>query len=169
MTLSKPVTYGIAVALASILWLLGIFFTDSQFTKLGMYSFLISLLFMFPALYLAIKDKRDREQGGVISLGTCIRTGMTASVVCAMLMGLFYYIYFRFIDHGVVPFYLKEAAAAAGSDPKYDPHEMETAIRSMFSPFRQATMAIIRYLVAGFLFSFICSTFLVRHPSEDMN
>jgi|GEM_PF-4489360 len=165
----KTVKYGIVIAGVNIVWILSIYYSHNQFTRVGLYSFLISLLFFFPVLFKAIKDKRDNELNGFMTLNTCMKTGMTVTIVCAMIMAVFYYVYFKFIDHEIIPFYMKEGEMAVKSNPKFKIEDIELAVNSMFSPFKQATVALIRYTIAGALFSFICSTFLVRQPPENLN
>ncbi len=120
---------------------------------------------------MAMKKKRDQELGGFISLKECMKVGLIVSLIDALIVMVFTYIYYGWIDGEIVKFYQEVAEMQLKSEGK-TPGEIamaRDAWAEYFTPFKQATNILMFTLLMGGIFSFICSTFVVRHPEEESN
>lgn len=170
MKISSSIKYALFAALLVIACKLIVFFTHSQFTKFGIYSGLISLFLIIIPLFLAIKNKRNKELGGFITLKEVMKTGLFISVCAGMLNAVFIFFYYKFIDHETLAQLIEQTETfmknANNSQSEIDIQII--SLKEFYSPFKQATGVLTGVLVAGIILSFVCSTFLVKnHPSNS--
>jgi len=148
-----------------------VFFTHSQFTTFGIYSGLISLLFISIPLFLAIKKVRDNELGGFITLREIMKTGMGVSVISGLIISVFIFLYYKFIDHETMEQLIVKSENIMRKANKSKP-EIDVAIISLkefYSPFKQATGVLTGVLTAGVILSFLSSAVLVKNPEQKTN
>jgi Protein of unknown function (DUF4199) len=145
------------------------FLSHTQFSGVGIYSGLIALALTIIPLYAGIKHKRDHEFGGFISIRQVWITGIIISVQAGILIAIYTFIHYSFIDTEVIPHWVMEAKRLGLQEKKSQP-EIQEAIDMLtrfYSPFKQATVASLGILGTGALFSFILSTFMVK--TGDVN
>lgn len=164
--MKSTIKYSLSAALIVIAIKLIIYFSHLQLTPVGVFLSIFSLVLMGIPLALAMKNKRENELNGFLTLKQAMRVGLGISIIAGIIVGLFAYIQFRFIDHDTLPMILEKTIT--------DMHK-ENAVQSQidneiifkkdfYSPFNQAKGALIGVLGAGFLISFISSTFLIKNP-----
>jgi len=161
--------YSLLASFLVIATKLFVYFTHSQFTKFGIYSGLISLLLIIAPLFLAIKNKRDKEQGGYITLKEVMKTGLFIAVITGMLNALFIFFYYKFIDHETLAQLIEqtESFMKKANNTQSEIDIQIISLKEFYSPFKQATGVLTGILIAGILLSFICSTFLVKNPPSN--
>ena len=120
---------------------------------------------------MAMKERRDQEQNGFITLKECMKAGMTVSLIAGLIVMVFTFIYYAWVDHEIQKFYkdLTEAHMKSDGRSKEEIGQAMTSIAEFYSPFRQATYVLMFTLITGAILSFICSTFLVKQPDESSN
>lgn len=140
------------------------FITHMQFTGLGAYSGLIALGLNAIPLYAGIKHKRDVELGGYITLRQSWMAGVVISLQACIFAAVYTYLHYSFIDMEVIQHWIAEAKRLGAQEHKSEA-EIQDAINMLtefYSPFKQATMAIVGILGTGAVLSFILSTFLIK-------
>ena len=143
---------------------LATFFTHTQLIGVGTYANLIALGLTSIPLYIGIKQKRDKELGGYITLRQSFLAGVAISLQASLFAAIYTYLHNSFIDTEVIAYWTQEAKRVGA-----EMHKSETEIQSFidfYSPFHQAIAALMGILGAGALLSFIISTILVRKADD---
>ena len=150
---------------------LSVFFTHAQFISIGAYAPLIALTLIVIPLYFGIKNKRDQELNGFISLREVMKTGFFISFISSLLISVFIFIYYQYIDREIVTHWIAEAQRLGVKENK-SADEIKTAIETLtrfYSPFNQVTGVLTGVLGVGIVLSFILSSFLVRRSAAEIN
>ena len=145
-----------------------IFFTHTQFTGIGIYSGLFSLFLISVPLFMAVKNRRDKELGGYISLMEIAKIGLGIAVITGLIIAVFTYMYYKFIDHEILS-HLIEQTKQLGIEQKRTQAEIDTELKALndfYEPFHQATGVLTGILISGIVFSLIASTFLLKNPQN---
>lgn len=145
-----------------------VYFTHSQFTSFGIFSGLIGLLLISIPLVLAIRS-RKAELNGYITLKEVMKTALRISVVTALIVSIFTYFYFMFLDHETLDQLIIQTTEFLKKENKQQ-SEIDLAISSLkefYAPLKQATGVLTGVLIAGLILSFISSTFLVKNLPQQ--
>lgn len=147
------------------------FFTHTQFSGIGAYSGLISLALLSVPLFIGIKHKRDFQFGGYITLRKAMITGVAISIMSGIIIALYNYLHYRYIDTDVISYWAQEAKRLGTAEKKSEAEIQEAInmLKEFYSPFKQATVALTGVLGAGTVLSFILSTFLIKSAPESSN
>lgn len=170
MKIASSIKYPLLAAFIFIGSKLAVFFTHNQFTITGRYSGVIALALLSVPLALAIKDRRDNELNGFISLKQIMRTGLFVCVIASLIVALFNYIYFKYIDHEILSYYLIENAKSIrelnGSEE--DIRQAREHLIEFYSPFSQAMGGLTGVLGVGAILSFFLSSFFIKkNPAAE--
>ncbi|MBI4947673.1 MAG: DUF4199 domain-containing protein [Bacteroidetes bacterium] len=171
MKIASSIKYALLGACLVIATKLTVFLTHSQFTTLGRYSGVFALAFLSIPLVLAIINRRDTELKGFIALKEVMRTGLFVCVIASMIVALFNYIYFRFIDHEILAYWLVESERSL-RELKGSEEEIKKAqdyLTDFYSPSSQAMGSLTGVLGVGAVLAFILSAFLVKNPPSAEN
>lgn len=145
------------------------FFTHTQFTGIGAYSGLIALALNAIPLFAGIKHKRDVDHGGHITLRQSWLAGVVIALQASIIAALYTYLHYSFIDTEVIAHWTSEAQRLGAQEHKSEA-EIQEAIKMLtefYSPFKQATMALLGILGTGTVISFILSTFLFKKSAGE--
>ncbi len=169
MKISSSVKYALFAALLVIGCKLLFFFTHSQFTAIGRYAGLGSLLLLTLPLSIAFINKRNHELGGYITLKQLMRTGLGICLFASLLVAVFDFLYFKFIDHEILAYYLSENERLMReiNKPESEIQLTLNSIREFYTPLSQATGALTGVLGGGALLSFFISPLIVRNPPKE--
>ncbi|MFQ5605591.1 MAG: DUF4199 domain-containing protein [bacterium] len=98
--MNPEVKFGIITGVGVCLWVLGEYFLGFHTTKLavGKYSGYFSIIIPVVTIYLTLKQKRDYEYAGTLSIGQGIKAGLILSIISAVITTLFFMVYNRFIN-----------------------------------------------------------------------
>lgn len=163
--MSSTLRYSLLASALMIFVKLGVYFTHSQFTTFGIFSGLIGLLLISIPLVMAIRN-RKAELNGYIALKEVMKTALGISVVTALIVAVFTYLYFLLLDHETLEQLIVQTTEYLKKENKPQ-SEIDIAIISLkefYSPLKQATGVLTGVLIAGLILSFISSTFLVKNP-----
>ena len=167
----KPILkYSLLASFIVIAIKLLVYFTHSQFSQFGIFSGLISLALLVIPLVLAIKDKKN-EQGGFITLKEIMKVGLGISVITGVIVCVFTYLYFQFLDHETLSQLISQTEDFMKKENKLQ-SEIDVqiiALKEFYAPFKQATGTLTGILISGLILSFISSTFLVKNPPASEN
>jgi hypothetical protein len=169
--MNLPLRYALIASALVIVWKLSLYVAHAQLTLAGQFAGLISLALVFIPLFLGIRQKRNKELGGYISLRQVMLTGMAISVISSVIIAVFTYIYYEYIDKEIVQMYLSHAEKemTAQKKPAGEIQQQFAAITAFFNPLRQASIALLNLMVAGVILSFISSTFLLKKLPRQVN
>jgi hypothetical protein len=138
-----------------------LYMTNLTFAKgLGYISYLI----MIGGIILGIKNYRDNEQQGFISYGRALGVGMLTVAFASVIMALFTYILYKFIDPGLAEKSLETARnQMLENNMKDDQIEMAQNItRKLMTPAILAFGTILAYSFFGLVFSLIIAAFMKK-------
>jgi len=167
--MKSALKYSLLAAFLVIATKLIVFFTHSQFSIAGRYSGLLALSLLTLPLLLAILQRRDKELNGYISLKQVMRTGLFVCVIASMLVALFNYIYFKFIDHEILSYWLVQSEKSL-RDLKSSEEDIKKAhdyLTDFYSPFSQAMGGLTGVLGVGAILSFLLSPFLIKQAPHE--
>jgi hypothetical protein len=162
----KPsVRYGIIAALLIVAMHLAIYYSGKLFTPAGAFSRLFGLFIMLPFIVMSI-NSRKRQLGGEIGFRESIRAGMTTSLIVAIMLAIFNYIFFRMELSGA----FMEEAQRQIIELKMDKTKAYSMLKGVYwtySPASQSTYTLMWTLIAGFIMSLASATFIVKKKSEN--
>lgn len=102
--------------------------------------------------------KAYKESNGVMSLGQAIGTGMIASIVASILVGIYIIVFMKFIDPTFIDTMKdaqREAMLASGDMTEEQYESMKGVLEAMFSPGAMFIMSAVMYGILGLITSLI--------------
>lgn len=126
----------------------------------------ISLILYIGMLYWGMVNIRDRQLDGVMSYGKAFGTGFWIALFTAILVGIFTFFYYKFIDAGALARHLTQAEnAILARNPNISDADLNKAMgfAKMFSnPIMSAIMALIWDVIIGTVLSLLIAIFAKR-------
>lgn len=158
--------FGLYVTAANIILTLIMFFTGTW--KSTPWLAYLSLIFMVIGIVMAIKDRRDVENGGEIRFGQAFSTGFTVVLVAAITGTIFFFVYSSYINPESAT-YMKEQMEQGMAEQQKQMTEAEFEQAKEFSGMmaNPATMAITQFLMSlllGSVLTAIIAAFLKKEP-----
>lgn len=128
-----------------------------------------SVVVMWTLITLGLLQIRNRKLDGFISYGKALGTGTLLSLVAAMLLAIYTYIFLEFIDPGFIDSIMEKAyndmQAQGSSEAEID---MAMKITEGFTnPFVMAFTGIFTNVLLGFLGSLIIAAAVKREPGQN--
>jgi predicted PurR-regulated permease PerM len=126
----------------------------------------LSYLPLFGILFIGTRNLRDKLEGGFISYGRSLGSGVLISLFCGILLAFFMYLFMKFIDteQEMIKKVLEQNEQAM-LDRNMSEEEIEQSMemtRRFMTPGLMSIMAVFGYTFMGFIFSLILSFFLKR-------
>lgn len=157
--------YGVIIALAIIVFSLILFLLNlAKGSGLENLQYLILLA----GLFLAQINFRNKYQGGFITYGKAFTLGMLTSIFLSVIMGIYTYIFFQYIDPGA----MEEAMTIVEQkmmDQGLSDMQIEQGM-AMASKFQSVGMytviAIVGNFLIGMIFSLITAIFVKKEDTE---
>jgi len=145
------------------------FHTDKM--HIGEYTTYFVIIIPFITLYMGIKEKRDRINGGHISIGHGIRTGLMISLIATIIMAVFLIVYYNlinpdFFEIGIA--YQKEKLMVRGRTSEEIALEMGN-LKSMFSFVNRFLFGTLGIVTSGFIISIAVSMFLKKDSNRTLS
>jgi hypothetical protein len=157
--------YGVIIALAIIVFSLILFLLN--LTKGSGLEYL-QYLILLAGLFLAQINFRNKYQGGFITYGKAFTVGMLTSLFLSVIMGIYTYIFFQYIDPGA----MEEAMTIAEQkmmDQGLSDMQIEQGMaiaRKFQSVWMYTFFAIILNFIIGMIFSLITANFVKKEDTE---
>lgn len=160
--------YGLIIAAISAIWLILqdlVGLHDKYIQYQSMVSWL-GFIITIGGLFFAIKTKRDKEFGGSIAYGQCIKTGLLTSLVSGFLSSIFTLIFFKFINPGFLTalLELQHQELLDKGLPSESVDAAMSMMEMMFSPAIMTIMGFVSALIGGLIISLILGAFLKKDP-----
>jgi hypothetical protein len=126
----------------------------------------ISLILYIGMLYWGMVNIRDRQLDGVMSYGKAFGTGFWIALFTAILVGIFTFFYFKYIDAGALARHLTEAEnKILARNPNISDADLNKAMgfaKAFSSPIMSAIMALIWDVIIGTVLSLLIAIFAKR-------
>lgn len=166
----RPFLFALVYCVLVIAFKLFVFNSGMQMTKLGMYSHILSLLFMSPFIFLLVFLAR-KARGGEIEGKVAIIQGLTFVLISSIILSVFNYIFFEQALASYIVNYiqtegpksiLEEAAKKGKTVTQAEVDKMIKGGIEDLSAFKDTTSKLFSMLVFGIFSSFVVSIFLKR-------
>ncbi len=158
--------FGLLTGIGICLWILLEYMLGFHTTKMhiGRYSMYLVLLIPILTIYLALKEKRDLQLKGKISINNGIRAGLMISLIASIIISVFLIVYFNYINPqyselGVA--YYKEKIILSDKTLIQQTQELDS-IKRMFGFINQLLFGIIGTIGIGLFISLIVSIYLKK-------
>jgi hypothetical protein len=160
---SASLMYGIYLGLALIAYSLLMFVLDIDHeSKLTWFSYLI----MAGGLFWAMVSVRDNYFNGFVSYGKAFGIGFWVVLFAAVITSLFTYIYFHYLDPGMIDeILLKAEEAMLEGNPNISDEQLEQTLamtEKFTSPLMISVWAFIANVIFGTILSLIIAIFAKR-------
>lgn len=141
-----------------------ILFLSGHFESFGgSYANLTELVIVALAVPIAIIVAR-RENDGLINFNSALKTGIGTAAIAGVIVCVFTYLYFKFMNTGMQDNAVSEAMkyAAENNLSEEDAKKTIAGAKQFYSPFMQATSALFGIMLAGFFVSVISTLILKK-------
>ena len=158
--MKKSYRVGIAAGLIPALFKIILFLTGYTEPFSGSYTNLAELVVVIIAVPLAVYI--ERRENDLLPFNTALKTGIATATFTAVIMGLFTYVYLRFINTSIQDNALEEAIKYA-REQKLNAEETKKTVYGavqFFSPSVQATTALFWMMVTGGIASILSAVVL---------
>lgn len=140
----------IAAVLVIILRLV-IYYTNFEADWLTAANIFLHLLIVLICVIYAIWPRP-----GINAFLSDVKNGVKLAGVYAVLIAAFVFIYYSYIDSDFFPNMTEKIAQGTIAEtPDKDPEEIETGVKSFFTPFNYTTITLIGYFCAGVFYSLL--------------
>jgi len=161
--LKKVYSVGIVAGLIPALFKTLLFVTGYTEKYEGSYTNLAELVVIAIAVPLVIFVSR-RENNGLITFNNALKTGIGTSAIAGVIVCLFTYLYFKYMNTVVQANAVSEAIKYV-EENKLTGEEAKKTIegaRQFYSPFVQATSALFGIMLSGFFVTVISALILKK-------
>lgn len=166
--LANSVRYGLITAAAYVLYSLLMYSLDlSKSAWTGYFAFII----LIAGIVVGTKHYRDKINGGYLSYGRCLGSGVLISLMVAVIMAVYTYFFSAVFAPETNAQKLMEAELKMVEQGLSDEQiDQAMAIVGIFaSPAVQAITSLISLVFIGFIFSLITSIFLKKEDKSFEN
>jgi uncharacterized membrane protein YeaQ/YmgE (transglycosylase-associated protein family) len=162
-------TYGLMLALLSIGLSVIVYVMDQHLDR-PWWASLLSFLIMLAVLVYGLKAFKQ-ENGGFLSLGEAIKTGLAISVIAGLVGAVFTYLFVTVIEPDFVNQMLDMTQEKMITDnPEMSQEQIDTAMsmtEGFMTPGIMATMGIIATLFFGFIISLIAGLVMKQNRPDN--
>ena len=156
--------YGLILGLAIVIYTLILHFLGADQNQVAAWA---NMVFMVVAIQVGTKNLRDKIQGGYISYGRSVGSGMLIVLFAGVIQSFFIYLFYTYISPESIQIVftaMEESMMQQGSSD--DEIEMTVKLlKSVTTPFSMAFATIISSAFWGLVISLITSAFLKKEKS----
>lgn len=133
----------------------------------------LAFVFLTIGMVMAIKDRRDNENGGDIRFGQAFSTGFTVVLVSAIVGALFFYVYAEFINPDMMT-KIREGmeqglAAKQGSMSEAEYEQAREMTLAFADPAWMAIWQLLGSFLIGSVITVIVAAILKRNPQPQVS
>jgi hypothetical protein len=164
----RPIYIAIIYSCLVIAYKLFIVLQGYLLTKFGFYySHIVSVFFIIPFIWLAIKLVRDKDYEGVIMGRQAFVAGLTVVAISAIILSVYHYIEFdwRLKDIAVQYYNSPDFLEFLKKNPKIKPEQYPQLITEQLaslSAFKATTARLMSFFFIGVSSSFICAALMKK-------
>lgn len=168
----RSIYLAVIYSILVIVFKLYIIYRGLALTKFGFnYAHILTVACIVPFLFLAIKQYRDKESGGVIGGKVALKQAMTVALISAILLSAYCYFEFEYkwkeisseYYHGDA--YHKKYDEFYAQNPNAKKETFENVVKyniENLSAFRFMTVRLLSFLLLSFSASFILAVFMKK-------
>lgn len=156
--MKTPFSIAIWAVLASVLVKMLVFISHNQFTKIGTYAIFLNIFFIMIAVFLSIREYK-KEFRSTSSYFEDFKIGMKATAWYAILLSVFVYCYYSFIDASYFSTLL-ESRMELARESGVDLEQARATGEVVLNPFFQSTITLVGFLLLGAFYSALISFFM---------
>ncbi len=155
-------SFSIAVwfVLLSVILKMIVFVMALQFTKVDLFMSLGYVFFLMTAIFIAIR-RHKIQFGSSSTFGEDFKAGMKVTAFYAILMSVFLYAYYTYIDPDYFTIMLQQKVAEAEVAGNTNIEQIKQAGQNVLSPYFQSTASLVIFMLVGGAYSLLI-TYLVR-------
>lgn len=164
----RTILIGVVYSVFVIIYKLIIILGGYQFTKFGYYySHILSVFLILPFVVYAIKQARDKDQGGRITGKDAFKAGAGVAAIAIIILSIYNYIEFEWklrdlsLEYYNSPAYLEFLKGVPKVKPEDYP-KVIAEVTSQLSGFKAVTAKLFSFLILSLGLSFISSVFLKK-------
>jgi hypothetical protein len=141
-------------------------FLETRFWFMG--SHIVSVFFIIPFIWLAIKLVRDKDYGGVIMGREAFVAGLMVVALSAVIISVYHYIEFEWKLRDFAVNYYNSAEFQADMlkhNPNVKPEQYPTLMKKQLeslSAFKAITAKLLSFFLVGVSSSFLCAAFMKK-------
>ena len=154
--MKKVYRIGIAAGLIPALFKTVLFLSGYTEAHAGSFTNLAELVVIAVAIPLALYVAR-KENEGMLPFNSAMKTGLGTAVIAGVIVCIFTFVYFKYMNTGMMDNAVKEAVKYA-EEAKLNAEETKKTIegaKQIYSPFVQSTSALFGIMIAGFFVTVI--------------
>lgn len=160
------IKYGLIIGLVGGIWLILEYLFGLHNEHIEIHPYVSSIAFVIPiiGIALAIREKRDKENGGVITYGEIIKAGLIISVITGFISLAFQYVYLELINPDYFKFmieYSKEKMKETTTDPNVITYAVNEA-EGYLNPKSYLLQSFFIPIVLGFFITLVVGIFVKK-------
>lgn len=162
---SNALIYGLATGVVLIIFSMILNMLEMRESPLGY----VGILILGAGMWYGTIQLREKGLGGFISYGKAWQSGTVISIIVAVIMGIFTYIYLGYIDPGSMEKELIKAEEQMMQNPEMTEEQIQIAMewtRKFMAPPVIAIMAVIGYIIFGMLVALITAAMVKKDNSN---
>lgn len=159
------VKYGLFTSFILFVWMVIAYsLLIPQFHALGFYIGIFAILTTIVGIFFGIREKRDKTNFGHISFNEAFKTGMIITIITAVLMVLFIYIYYEYINPDYLNFLAAETQKSLmeSNAGREEINNAITIVRYQYSLNVQLIQQLLFILIGGTAITTIVSLILKK-------
>ena len=140
-----------------------------NFHELGLYIGIVAILIPVIGIFLGIRERREKTNFGYISFGEAFRTGIVITFIVAVMIVLFTYAYYEYMNPNYVNYLAAETEKALikQNARREEINAAVTIIKYQFSFNVQIIQQLLFILLGGTAITFIVSMILKKERRTE--
>lgn len=156
--MKSPFSIAVWTVFASVLVKILVFVSENQFTKIGKYSIFINIFLVMLAVFLGIREHK-KIYGKHSSYLEDFKAGMKTASWFAILLSIFVYFYYNFIDITYFSTLIEQRVSLAESQ-NIDVAKVRETGEAILNPFFQTTVTLLGFIILGAFYSGLIAFFV---------
>jgi hypothetical protein len=159
-----PVTVraGIVAGILAGCWMFAEYYLGLSHSVVGQYTGFIGLIILLFGMYFSMRITRQKYFDGLIDYRNCVKAGIITASVGAIVMALFAYVYFEWIDTGYVEYWVSasEKYWRGIHEPEEKIQQSIINLREALRTGNQVQKVLLSNLFFGVIGSLVMSVFM---------
>ena len=157
--MKTPFSIAVWAVLASVIVKMLVYVTGNQFTSIGRFSIFINIFIVMLAVFLGIREHK-KVVGSSSTYLEDVKVGMKAASWFAILLSIFVYVYYNYIDTEYFSILLEQRMETAAAQEDVDLTKVREAGQAFLSPFFQTTITLVGFVLIGAFYSALIAFFM---------
>jgi hypothetical protein len=160
--------FGAIAGVITIIWMIRLMFESKIDFENGELIGYATMLLAFSTIFVAVKNFRDKQNGGTITFGKAFRLGLGITLIASTIYVITWLIYYYVSGTDFVQqygaYYTEQMRSSGASEVAIQSQmkEMETFVKMYKNPFINALFTYMEILPVGVLVSLIAALVLKR-------